>query len=104
MSDPEASGEQFAIRVGSMDQLFWEFDARPVAERTLAADVRWSLVDEWERLRNAEPSHLTIYAPESDRASTDEGAVRDAIRTSLRRRSPRPAAAAGVCHPLLVTG
>ena len=57
------STREFAIRLSSIDQLFWEFDARPVAERTLAADVRWSLVDEWKRLRNAEPSHLTIYAP-----------------------------------------
>lgn len=81
------STREFAIRLSSVDQLFWEFDARPVAERTLAADVRWSLLDEWERLRNAEPSQLTIYAPESDRASTDEDAVRNAIRTSLRKAS-----------------
>ena len=81
------STREFAIRLSSIDQLFWEFDARPVAERTVAADVRWSLLDEWERLRNAEPSHLTIYAPESDRASTDEDAVRHAIRTSLHKSS-----------------
>ena len=90
------STREFAIRLSSIDQLFWEFDARPVAERTLAADVRWSLVDEWERLRNAEPSHLTIYAPESDRASTDEGAVRgrdpdeppQGLRPATSDRSP----------------
>jgi hypothetical protein len=87
MPTAPASTREFAIRLSSIDQLFWEFDARPVAERTLAADVRWSLLDEWERLRDGEPSQLTIYAPESDRASTDEDAVRKAIWTSLRKAS-----------------
>jgi hypothetical protein len=27
-------------------QLCWQYDARPVAERTLAADVGWSLLDD----------------------------------------------------------
>jgi hypothetical protein len=81
------STREFAIRLSSIDQLFWEFDARPVAERTLSGDVRWSLLDEWERVRNFEPSHLTIYTPESDRAGTDEDAVRRAIRTSLDKSS-----------------
>ena len=81
------STREFAIRLSSIDELFWEYDARPVAERTLAADLGWSLLDEWERLRNAEPSHLTIYAPQSDRARTDEDALRNAIRTSLRKSS-----------------
>jgi hypothetical protein len=56
---------EFAIRLSSIDQLFWDFDAHPVAERTLSGDVRWSLLDEWERVRDRAPSHLTIYAPES---------------------------------------
>jgi hypothetical protein len=81
------STREFAIRLSSIDQLFWDFDARPVAERTLSGDVRWSLLDEWERVRNFEPSHLTIYVPQSDRADTDEDAVRRAIRTSLHKAS-----------------
>jgi hypothetical protein len=78
---------EFAIRLSSIDQLFWEFDARPVADRTLSEDARWYLLDEWERVRKGEPSYLTVYAPEADRADTDEDAVRSAIRTSLRRAS-----------------
>jgi hypothetical protein len=81
------STREFAIRLSSIDQLFWELDARPVADRTLSGEVRWSLLDEWERVREFEPSHLTIYAPESDRASTDEDAVRQAIWTSLLKSS-----------------
>jgi hypothetical protein len=78
---------EFAIRLNSIDQLFWEFEAGPVAERTLSGDARWYLLDAWERVRDAEPSHLTVYAPESDRADTDEDAVREAIWTSLRKSS-----------------
>jgi hypothetical protein len=87
MHQAPPSSPDFAIRLSSIDQLFWDFDARPVAERTLSGDARWYLLDEWERVRHAEPSHLIIYAPESDRESTDEDAVRIAIRTSLRKSS-----------------
>jgi len=78
---------EFAIRLDSIDQLFWGFEAGPVAKRTLSADARWYLLDEWERVRDAEPSHLSVYAPESDRADTDENSVREAIWTSLRKSS-----------------
>jgi hypothetical protein len=78
-----ASRDEFAIRVKSIDELFWEFDARPVAERAISADVRWALLDEWERVREREPSTLTVYAPASEREATDEQAVSAAIRGSL---------------------
>jgi hypothetical protein len=87
MSSPRSPNTEFAIRLSSIDQLFWDFEAGPVAERTLSADARWYLLDEWERVRHAEPSYLVIYAPEADRESTDEGAVRTAIRTSLEKAS-----------------
>jgi hypothetical protein len=87
MSHAAPSTDEFAIRLSSIDQLFWEFDARPVPERTLSGDARWYLLDEWERVRHAEPRYLTIYAPEADRASTDEDAVRAAIWASLRKSS-----------------
>jgi hypothetical protein len=87
MADAEPSTPEFAIRLSSIEQLFWDFDARPVAKRTLSGDARWHLLDEWERVRQAEPSHLIIYAPESDRESTDEDAVREAIWSSLRKSS-----------------
>jgi hypothetical protein len=86
-ASPRDRRAEFAIRLSSIDSLFWEFDARPVAERALHADVRWTLLDEWERVRHSEPSALNIYAPESDRERTDEDAVRTAIRTSLRSAS-----------------
>jgi hypothetical protein len=87
MPDTGPSNPEFAIRLSSIEQLFWDFEAGPMAERTLSGDVRWYLLDEWERVRHAEPSYLKIYAPESDRAGTDEDAVRSAIRTSLLKSS-----------------
>ena len=87
MAPTGSSAPEFAIRLASIDQLFWDFDAHAVAERTLSGDVRWNLLDEWERVRDTAPSHLIIYAPESDRAETDEHAVRQAIWASLRKSS-----------------
>jgi hypothetical protein len=83
----EARMHEFAIRVSSVDQLFWEFDARPVADRTLRSEARWALMDEWERVRESEPSSLIIYAPVSERPDTDEDAVRTSIQRSLRAAS-----------------
>ena len=84
MTTPEPA-TQFAIRLNSIDDLFWPFDARPVADRTLSEDARWHLLDEWDRLRDARPSSLTVYAPASDRSDTDENAVRTAIHRSLEK-------------------
>ena len=83
----EGPSREFAIRLGSIDQLFWQFDSQPVAERSVTGDVRWYLLDEWERVRQTEPSHLTIYAPASERDGTDEDAVRKAIHGTLRSAS-----------------
>jgi hypothetical protein len=83
----KASRDEFAIRLSSIDQLFWEFDARPVAERKISQDARWALLDEWDRVRELQPSTLVIYAPASDRASTDEQAVSSALRESLHSAS-----------------
>jgi hypothetical protein len=85
MNSPESSARQFAIRLDSISDLFWPFDARPVADRTLSEDARWHLLDEWDRLRDAQPSSLTIYAPASERSETDEHAVRTAIHRSLQK-------------------
>ena len=78
-----ASRHEFAIRLTSIDQLFWEFDARPIAEREISADARWAMLDEWDRVRELEPSTLVIYAPASDRAATDEDAISSAIHSGL---------------------
>jgi hypothetical protein len=87
MPEAEPSHPQFAIRVNSIDELFWEFDARPVAERTISAEARWYLLDEWERVRESRPACLTIRAPAAERADTDEDAVRTAIHRSLHSAS-----------------
>jgi hypothetical protein len=78
-----ASRTEFAIRLTSIDELFWEFDARPVAERSITGDVRWAMLDEWDRVRKRQPQALVIYAPASERATTDEKAVSTAIHASL---------------------
>ena len=84
MPDRGLAGEEFAIRVSSVDYLFPPFDARPVAERPLAEEVHDHLLDTWERVRHLGPKALEVYAPEGEHAHTDEPAVRDAIRNDLR--------------------
>jgi hypothetical protein len=85
MNSPEPSDTQFAIRLDSISDLFWPFDARPVADRTLSAEARWHLLDEWDRLRGDKPASLTVYAPASERSETDESAIRAAIHRSLEK-------------------
>jgi hypothetical protein len=80
---------EFAIRVDTIGQLFWPLDARPTADRALTDDVRWALLDEWERVRDESPSTLRIYAPADERDTTDEVAVGSAVRTSLHKASGR---------------
>ena len=77
----------FAIRLDSVGQLFWPFDARPVAEREVTEDVRWALLDEWERVRKTKPAALTLFAPAAEREGTDEDAIRVALRRSLTKAS-----------------
>ncbi len=77
-------GHEFALRLRSVDDLFFQFDARPVAERQLVDEVHAHLLDEWERLRDQRPSVLVVYAPEEERAKTDEAAVRTAVSGDLR--------------------
>lgn len=89
-SEPTAgspAGDEFAIRLNSIDELFSEFDARPVAERSIRADVIWALLDEWERVRRSDPAELSVYAPASERDALDEGAAVAAIRSSLVKAS-----------------
>ncbi len=75
---------EFAIRVASVDDLFEAFDARPVAERPLAEDVRFHLLDAWERVRATRPSVLHCYLPASEREQVDEQAVSAAVRRDMR--------------------
>lgn len=81
------TARRFAIRLDSIDDLFWPFDARPIAERAINADVRWALIDEWDRSRAAQPTSLTLVVPAAEQATTDEAAVTAALHASLRRAS-----------------
>jgi len=86
---PRAATPEFAIRVGSIDGLFAPLDARPIVERSLDEDVRLHLLDEWENVRQARPSTLTVYAPAVERSRTDEAAVSAAVRADLRAYTRR---------------
>jgi hypothetical protein len=80
---------EFGIRVASIDELFAPLDARPLAQRSLDADVRLHLLDEWERVRAGGPSTLTVYAPASERSETKEAGVRAAVRADLLAHTGR---------------
>ena len=75
---------EFAIRVGSLEELFEPLDARPTVERRLTTAVREHLLDEWEWVREARPRALRVYAPAGERSDTHEEAVRAAIHQDLR--------------------
>jgi hypothetical protein len=81
--DERFERSEFAIRLSSVDDLFEPFDARPIAHRPLNYEARMSLLDQWELSREAEPSSLTLYVPEGERANTDEAAVKEAIHSDV---------------------
>ncbi len=89
MSAKAPSTAEFAIRLDRVDALFTVLDARPVAERSLNEDVRLHLLDQWEHVRKARPSTLTVYAPATDRPQTDEQAVSVAVRADLHAHTRR---------------
>ncbi len=75
---------EFALRLPSVDALFYEFDGRPVAERPMRDEVHEHLLDQWEHVRETPPAALTLILPASERESTDEDGVRAAIHADLR--------------------
>jgi hypothetical protein len=89
MSPPASTAGEFAIRLPSVEALFAPFDARPLTERPLSADVRMYLLDQWEHVRKTRPTTLTVYAPATDRATTDEQAVGIALRGDLHAHTHR---------------
>jgi hypothetical protein len=80
----QSAAPEFAIRVGSLEELFEPLDARRTAERRLTEAVRDHLLDVWEWVREAPPLALRVYAPADERSDTDEDAVRAAIHHDLR--------------------
>ena len=89
MSSPTPEPRPFAIRVAAIDDLFVEFDARPIAERPLRDPVRLWLLDGWEHVRETRPSTLQVHAPATERVATDEHAVGVAVRADLRAHTRR---------------
>ncbi len=85
---------EFAIRVSSLDQLFNEFDARPVPERPLVDAVHDHLLDEWERVRDSDPRTLFVYAPEAERSKRTRRRSARRSATTCARRAGRCAAPA----------
>lgn len=83
MADRPAASPEFAIRLDSLDDLFYALDAAPVADRALTADVRGHLLDQWERLRDDNPRSLVVIAPRSERDDADESSLRRAIHKDL---------------------
>jgi hypothetical protein len=75
---------EFAIRVGSVDDLFEPFDACPVSERSLRWEVRAHLLDKWESARPSDTPVLLVYAPASERPKVDVTAVQTAVRADMR--------------------
>lgn len=78
---------RFAILLHSLEELFYPFDATPLPDRLLSADVRTHLLDEWEWVREDPPQALVVWAPEAERGGADEAGVAGAITTSLRAAS-----------------
>ena len=85
MPEVKGASTQFAIRVPSIEALFVPFDARPVADRELAEEVRLFLLDQWELVRYEDepPKLLTIYVPEGERSETDPEAVKSAFHKTM---------------------
>ena len=78
---------RFAILLHSVDELFYPFDATPLPDRLLSADVRAHLLDEWEWVRESPPASLVVWIPESERDGADVAGVRAAVTASLRAAS-----------------
>jgi hypothetical protein len=89
MSSPGSESRPFAIRIAAIDDLFAEYDARPIAERPLRDAVRLWLLDEWHHVRHTQPTTLHVHAPTTDRDATDEHAVAVAVRADLRAHRRR---------------
>jgi hypothetical protein len=87
--DRRPEPREFAIRIATIDDLFLEFDARPVAERPLRDEVRLWLLDQWEHVRDARPSILHVHAPATERVAADQRAVGVAVRADLRAHTRR---------------
>ncbi|MBV9817694.1 MAG: hypothetical protein JOZ07_05020 [Solirubrobacterales bacterium] len=102
---PPAPAPELAIRLTSVDELFAPLDARPPAQRAISDEVRLSLLDQWDvvrdarrRPRGAPPPTLELQAPAGERAAVDEAACATALRADLRHHAGTMRASAPLSH------
>jgi hypothetical protein len=75
----------FAISVNSIDDLFDQFSAEPLASRPLREEVRERILRVWIDTRDERPEHLAVELPLGERREGLGDGVREAIRHDLER-------------------
>jgi len=75
----------FAISVNSIDDLFDQFSAEPLADRPLREEVRERILRVWIDTRDERPEHLAVELPIGERREGLGDGVREAIRNDLER-------------------
>jgi hypothetical protein len=73
----------FAISVNSIDDLFDDFSAEPLATRPLREEVRTRILNSWIDNRDDRPAHLSVELPIGQRRDGAGAAVQAAIRHDL---------------------
>lgn len=77
--------EMIHLRIDRYEDIFSDFDARPLTERTLSADF----IDELKRQLYARDAHIagiTFQIPQSKRNEADELAIRERILAYFKKR------------------
>lgn len=75
----------FAISVNSIDDLFDQFSAEPLASRPLREEVRERILRAWIDTREQRPAHLAVELPVEQRRAGAGEEVETAIRHDLER-------------------
>jgi hypothetical protein len=75
----------FAISVNSIDDLFDQFSAAPLASRPLREEVRERILRAWIDTREERPAHLSVELPVEQRRERVGEDVERAIRHDLER-------------------
>lgn len=73
----------FAISVNSIDDLFDDYSAEPLATRPLRGEVRERILRAWIDTREGRPEHLTVELPVEQRRDGRGEQVQSAIRNDL---------------------
>ncbi len=75
----------FAISVNSIDDLFDDYSAEPLATRPLREEVRERILKAWIDTREGRPEHLSVELPVEQRRDGRGEQVQAAIRHDLER-------------------